>query len=51
MWKKVFTWGGVAFLIFYIATRPQDASAVVRSIGSGMQTIGVGMGDFVSGLL
>ncbi len=51
MWKKVFAWGLVAFLIFYVATRPGDAAAVVRSLGNGLQTIGVGMGDFVSGLL
>jgi len=51
MLKRIFIWVGIAFLIFYVATRPSDASAMVKSMGSGLQTIGVGFGDFVSGLL
>ncbi|HEX3732078.1 MAG TPA: hypothetical protein VHU91_04035 [Mycobacteriales bacterium] len=51
MLKKILIWGGVAFLIFYVATRPSDASAGVHSLFGGLQTVGSGFGDFVSGLL
>ncbi|MGI8647619.1 MAG: hypothetical protein ACR2JX_05245 [Mycobacteriales bacterium] len=51
MWKKVFTWGLVAFLLFFVATRPHDASAVMGKLGSGLKAIGIGLGDFISGML
>jgi hypothetical protein len=50
MMKKIFLWGGVAFLIFYVATRPNDAAGVVRQLGGGLQSIAVGFGDFLSNL-
>lgn len=48
--KKIFTWGGVAFLIFFVATRPNDASDAVRGLVGGLREIGVGFGEFVSNL-
>ena len=51
MLKKILIWGGVAFLIFYVATRPSDAAGGVHSLFSGLQTVGAGFGDFVSGIL
>lgn len=50
MVKKVFMWGGVAFLIFFVATRPDDAAGVVRGLGGGLKSIGVGFSDFLATL-
>lgn len=51
MVKKVFTWGGVAFLIFFIAFRPASAAEVFKSIGSGIMDIATGFGDFFTNLV
>jgi len=51
MVKKVLTWGGVAFLIFFIAYRPAEAAAVFTSIGHGILDIATGFGDFFSNLV
>ena len=51
MVKKVLTWGGVAFLIFFIAYRPVEAAAVFTSIGHGILDIATGFGDFFSNLV
>jgi hypothetical protein len=51
MAKKVFTWGGIAFLIFFVASSPSSASTVVKAIGSGIMDIAVGFGDFFSSLV
>jgi hypothetical protein len=51
MVKKVLTWGGVAFLIFFIAYRPQAAAQVFRSLGGGIVDIAQGIGDFFSSLV
>lgn len=48
--KKILTWGGLAFLIFFVATRPDDAVNVVDGLVGGLRTIAVGFGDFVAGL-
>ena len=50
MVKKVLTWGGVAFLIFFIAFRPASAAEVFKSIGSGIMDIATGFGDFFTDL-
>ncbi len=51
MAKKAFTWGGVAFLIFFIAFRPAAAAEVFRSIGTGIMDIATGFGDFFTNLV
>jgi len=51
MVKKVLTWGLIAFLIFFMAYRPQSAAAVVRSIGGGIMDVMAGFGDFFSNLI
>jgi hypothetical protein len=51
MLKKVLTWGGVAFLVFFIAYRPTSAAGVVKSLGSGLVAIATGIGDFFSSLV
>jgi hypothetical protein len=51
MVKKILTWGAIAFLIFFIAYRPQSAADVFRSIGGGIMDIATGFGDFFTSLV
>ena len=51
MVKKILTWGGIAFVIFFIAFRPADAADVFKSIGSGLMDIATGFGVFFSNLV
>lgn len=51
MAKKFLTWGGIAFLLFFIAFRPEAAADVFKSLGSTLADIGEGFGDFVSSLV
>ena len=48
--KKIFTWAGLAFLVFFVATRPDDAAGVTQGIGRGLREIAVGFSDFFTGL-
>ncbi|MEH1015226.1 hypothetical protein V6U90_19190 [Micromonospora sp. CPCC 206060] len=48
--KKVFAWLGVAFLIFFVAFRPDGAAAMCQSIGVGLMAIFQGFGDFLTGV-
>ena len=50
MVKKVLGWGLLAFLVFFIVTRPADAAGVMRSLGNGLRDVATGLGDFVSGI-
>lgn len=50
MVKKLLTWGGVAFLIFFIAYRPDAAANVFRSLGAVIVDIAQGIGDFFQSL-
>jgi hypothetical protein len=51
MVKKVLTWSLVAFLIFFIAYRPESAAAVFKSLGSSLVDIATGVGSFFSSLV
>jgi hypothetical protein len=51
MVKKVLTWGGIAFLVFFIAYRPQSAAQVFRTLGGGIVDIATGIGDFFANLI
>ncbi|WP_213454897.1 hypothetical protein [Rhizomonospora bruguierae] len=51
MIKKIMTWGGIAFLIFFIAFRPDSAASVFKSIGGGIMDIAQGFGDFFTSLV
>jgi hypothetical protein len=51
MVKKVLTWGSIAFLIFFIAYRPESAAAVFKSLGGGLVDIATGVGNFFSSLV
>ncbi len=51
MVKKVLTWCFVAFLVFFVAYRPENAAVVFKSLGSGVVAIAQGFGDFFSSLV
>ncbi|WP_169734171.1 hypothetical protein [Hamadaea tsunoensis] len=51
MVKKILVWGGIAFLIFFVAFRPDSAANVVKSLGSTIMDIAQGFGDFFSSLV
>jgi hypothetical protein len=51
MVKKILTWGVAAFVIFFVAFRPDAAAAVVKSMGGTLMDIAQGLGDFFSSLV
>ena len=51
MVKKVLTWAGIAFLIFFVAYRPNSAADVFKSIGGSIMDIAQGFGDFFTSLV
>jgi hypothetical protein len=51
MVKKVLTWALVAFLVFFVVSRPTAAADVVKSIGSGILGLGRGFSDFFTNLV
>ena len=51
MIKKILTWGGLAFLVFFIAYRPNEASGIVGQIASSIGDVAQGFGDFVAGVV
>jgi hypothetical protein len=50
MIKKVLTWLGIAFLIFFIAFNPSSAASVFESLGGTIADIADGFGDFFTRL-
>jgi len=51
MVKKVLTWGGIAFLVFFVAFRPDSAADVAKTLGGGIMDIAQGFGDFFTNLV
>jgi hypothetical protein len=49
--KKFIKWGGIALLIFYVATQPHNAAGIVKSAGAGLQSAAAGLGQFVTNLI
>ncbi|CAM3355514.1 hypothetical protein [Stackebrandtia soli] len=49
--KKVLTWAGVAFLVFFVAFSPNSASNVVQTIAGSIGDIGKGFATFISSLV
>ena len=49
--KKILTWGALAFLLFFMAFRPDSAAAMFRSVGGGLMAIAQGLGDFFTSLM
>jgi hypothetical protein len=48
--KKGLKFAGIALLVFYVVTQPQNAAGIVHSIGSGLQSAAVGFGQFITNL-
>jgi len=51
MVKKVLSWGFLAFLVFFIAYRPESAAAVFKSLGNGLVDIATGVAQFFTSLV
>ena len=51
MVKKVLTWALVAFLVFFVVSRPAAAAQVVKSIGNGLMSMGTAFGNFFQTLV
>ena len=51
MIKKVLTWLGIAFLIFFIAFNPNSAADVFSSLGGTIADIARGFGTFFTKLV
>ncbi|AVT36625.1 hypothetical protein GCM10027615_21280 [Plantactinospora veratri] len=51
MVKKVLTWGGIAFLVFFIAYQPSSAADVFKSLGGSLLDVAQGFGDFFTDLV
>ncbi|MDO3703846.1 hypothetical protein Q3W71_19445 [Micromonospora sp. C28SCA-DRY-2] len=49
--KKVLLWGFVAFLIYFMAFRPEGAAEMFKSIGAGLMAMFQGFGDFLTSLM
>lgn len=49
--KKFLTWGALAFLVFFVAFRPDDASDVVSSLANGILDAGNGFAAFFTNLV
>lgn len=51
MLKKVLVWGGIAFIMFFVAFRPSAAGSVARQLGNTFVDIMQGVGDFFAGII
>lgn len=51
MLKKIVTWGGIAFVVFFVAFRPSAARDVVETLGATAVDIFTGVGDFFGWLV
>ena len=50
MLKKVLTWGGIAFVIYYLATSPQGAAHVVDGAIDWLKNAGNSFGAFLNNI-
>lgn len=51
MLKKVIIWGGIAFIVFFVAFRPGAAAGVLRTLGEAASDIFQGVGEFFGSLV
>lgn len=49
--KKVLTWLAVAFVVFYVIQRPEEAAGIVRSAGSALGDAAASLSSFVGSLV
>jgi hypothetical protein len=50
MLKKILTWGGIAFVIYYLATSPQGAAHVVDGAINWLKTAANSLGSFLNSI-
>jgi hypothetical protein len=48
--KKVLTWLAVAFVVFYVIQRPEDAAGIVKSAGAALGDAASSLSAFVASL-
>ena len=48
MAKKILRWGGIAFLVFFVAYSPKSAANIVNTLGSSLLDLAKGFGEFFS---
>jgi hypothetical protein len=46
MAKNMLSWVLVAFLVYFVARRPETAADIVRTMGGVLLAVGQGFGDF-----
>jgi hypothetical protein len=51
MLKKVLIWGGIAFVVFFVAFRPGAAADVIRTLGTITGDVFQGVGEFFGSLV
>ena len=51
MIKKILVWGGIAFVVFFVAFKPGAAGDTVRSLGEVATEIFRGVGNFFGSLV
>ncbi len=51
MVKKILTWGLLAFLVFFVVSKPANAAIVFRQLGNGVVDIGEGLSTFFTNLV
>jgi hypothetical protein len=49
--RKLLFWGFIAFLIFFMAFRPDGAAQMFKGIGAGLMAMFQGLGDFMTSLM
>jgi hypothetical protein len=48
--KKVLTWVGIAFVVFFVLSQPRDAGGVVKQGFGAIESIGNQLASFVKSL-
>ncbi len=51
MLKKMLIWGGIAFLVFFVAFKPSAAAEVVETLGQTLIDMGDAVGEFFNSLV
>ncbi|MER7439406.1 MULTISPECIES: hypothetical protein [Micromonospora] len=49
--RKLLFWGFIAFLIYFMAFRPDGAANIFKAIGAGLVAMFQGLGDFLTSLM
>ncbi len=49
--KKTLAWGFLAFVIYFMAFRPDGAAQTFKGIGTGLMAVFQGLGDFMTGMM